>query len=209
MKKFEKIVETVFDRKKVPFTPFIIIESHIPKKFKNFLNSFISLIPKCKIIHFSKNQSYVNIEELMGEFHSTVLIASYNRKTNLSYITIRQTWSKYAIKLIVLNLTQVFSKIFFGNANKWSRSLFIFENIFEERPELKTFKILITSFLNSKIYNENVLPSYENVFSFFYVNSKIILRIYQIVKDKKSKKNFNLVEIGPRFRLRVKNFKME
>ena len=125
---------------------------------------------------------------------------------------LKQMQNEMMIKFQILNLTQNSSKIFFGNFNKNSRPLVLFDTIFKERPDLNVFRKLILSFFKSKLNEPNLLPSFDHIISFFYLRSKIFLRIYQICNNKKNQANkkiknqFCFVEIGPRFRARVNKF---
>ena len=68
----------------------------------------------------------------------------------------------------------------------------------------------INEVLNSKITDLKIAPFYDHVIAFYYINSKIILRVYQISKKKKSngiQNGFSLIEIGPRLKIRVDNYK--
>lgn len=214
MKNFEKIIEFIFKKKNLESNSLIIIVGFIPKRFKEFLNNIVSSKSHIKIIYRSKKEHYWDISEIVGYLKSIILIASYNKKKNTLEIILKQAIKSLGIKLNLLDITSYSSGIFFGNLNKFSRSLLFFQSIFEERPELKVFKILISSFLNPNTIDLNILPSYDHLIAFFYVNSKILLRIYQISNKNKLKKDFkknqfHLVEIGPRFIARIIGFKIE
>jgi len=210
MQDFLKIIEFIFKKKYTSPNSFILVSGYIPKGFKSFLTNINSLNPNCKIIFCSKKENFGDIEELIGNKNSTVLIARYNKKRSIPEISLKYNRKNQAIKLSVLNAIHYSSRIFFGNSDRWSRPLFIFDNFFEKRPELKTFKVLILSFLNSKITDLKIAPFYDHVIAFYYINSKIILRVYQISKKKKSngiQNGFSLIEIGPRLKIRVDNYK--
>ena len=214
MKNFEKIIEFIFKKRNLESNSLIIILGFIPKRFKEFLNNLVSLKPHIKIIYRSKKEHYWDISEIVGYLKSIILIASYNNKKNTMEIILKQAIKSLGIRLNLLNITSYSSGIFLGNLNKFSRSLIFFQTIFEERPELKVFKILISSFLNPNTTDLNILPSYDHLIAFFFVNSKILLRIYQISNKNNLKKGFkkdqfHLVEIGPRFVAKIIGFKIE
>lgn len=212
MEKFDILVKSIFKAKKVESFSILIVVGHIPKRFKIFLNDIILLKPGCKIFNCLKKENYYSIignRNITDNRNLTILIASFNKNT--PEILLKQTSTTLFINLNVLNLTPRSSGIFFGCLNKWSRPLIVFETIFGERPELKIFKILMSSFFKSNKNDKNISPSSDHLIAFFYVNSKILLRIYQISKKKKerknkSKKQFYLIEIGPRVRFKVNHF---
>ena len=213
-KSFENLIELIFKKKDNIKNSFLIINGSLPGLFKKFLFNFISLVPRCKIIYSLKKGCLNNVEEILNSKDSIIMMASYNKKKKSPEIKIKQKHAEMMVKIKLLNLTQNSSKIFFGNFNKNSRPLIFFETIFKERPELNVFRKLVLSFFKSKIVQVDVLPSFDNIISFFYVGSKIFLRIYQICRIKKNQKNkgitnqFCLVETGPRFKAKVKNFKI-
>lgn len=210
MDKFKIIVKSIFKTKQIEPFSLIIVIGHIPKRFKNLLNDIISLKPKCKIFNCLKKENYYSIIEnrnFTDNRNLTILIATFNKNKNAPEILLKQPNTTLFINLNVLNLTPQSSGLFFGGFNKWSRPLIIFETIFGERPELKIFKILMLSFFNSNKNDNNISPSSDHLIAFFYVNSKILLRTYQISKKKKGGKNqFHLIEIGPRVRFKVNHF---
>jgi len=212
MKNFEKLIELIFKKKDSIENSFLIISGRIPKVFKKFLINFVSLVPRCKIIEYLKKGDFYDLEEILESKASVVMIASYNNNKKSSEIMLKQRKNEMMIKFQILNLTQNSSKIFFGNFNRNSRPLVLFETIFKERPDLNIFRKLILSFFKSKLTEPNLLPSFDHIISFFYIRSKIFLRIYQICNNKKNQTNkeiknqFCLVEIGPRFRAKINKF---
>ena len=187
MDKFKIIVKSIFKTKQIEPFSLIIVIGHIPKRFKNLLNDIISLKPKCKIFNCLKKENYYSIIEnrnFTDNRNLTILIATFNKNKNAPEILLKQPNTTLFINLNVLNLTPQSSGLFFGGFNKWSRPLIIFETIFGERPELKIFKILMLSFFNSNKNDNNISPSSDHLIAFFYVNSKILLRTYQISKKK-------------------------
>jgi|AntRauMFilla1563_2_1112583.scaffolds.fasta_scaffold14807_3 ribosome biogenesis protein BRX1 len=210
MQDFEKIIEFIFKKKHVTTNSFIIVYGFIPKRFRNFLINIKTLNPLCKLIHCSKKEDFSDIEEIINNLDSTILVASHNKRKNMSKISLKYNRKKQSIKFSVLNSTHCSSGFFFGNSDEWSRPLLIFDSFFEKRPELKTFKILISSFLNSKVNDLKISPFYDHVIAFYYLNSKIVLRVYQISikKSKNLKDEFSLIEIGPRLKIRIDNHKI-
>jgi hypothetical protein len=212
MENFEKLIELIFKKKDSLENSFLIISGRIPNVFKKFLISFVSLVPRCKIICCLKKGDFCDLEVIVKSEASVVMIASYNKKKKSSEIMLKQRQNEMMIKFQILNLTQNSSKIFFGNFNKNSRPLVLFDTIFKERPDLNVFRKLILSFFKSKLTQPNLLPSFDHIISFFYIRSKIFLRIYQICNNKKNQANkkiknqFCFVEIGPRFRARINKF---
>ena len=212
MENFEKLIELIFKKKDGVENSILIISGRIPNVFKKFLISFVSLVPRCKIICCLKKGEFYNLDEILSSETLTVMIASYNKKKRSSEIMLKQKKNEMMIKIQILNLTQNCSKFFFGNFDRNSRSLVLFDTIFKERPDLKIFKKLILSFFKSKLTEPNLLPSFDHIISFFYIRSKIFLRIYQICNNKKNQTNkeiknqFCLVEIGPRFRAKINKF---
>ena len=214
MRSLENLLKLIFKKKEFVENSFLIISGSLPVVFKKFLTNFVSLVPRCKIIYSSKKGCLYNIEEILNSKDSVIMIASYNKKKRSPKITIKRRCTEMMVKFKLLNLTQNSSKIFFGNFNRNSRPLIFFETIFKERPELNVFRKLILSFFNSKLVQVDLLPSFDHMVSFFYIGSKIFLRIYQICKirknqkDKEIKNHFCLVEIGPRFKAKIKKFKI-
>lgn len=209
MENFEKLIELIFKKRNSVENSFLILSGRIPNFFKKFMISFVSLVPRCKIICCSKKGDFYDLEEILKSETSTVMIASYNKKKKSSEIMLKQKQNEMMIKFQILNLTQNSSKIFFGNFNRNSRPLVLFDAIFKERPDLNIFRKLILSFFKSKLTEPNLLPSFDHIISFFYIKSKIFLRIYQICNNIKNQTNkeiknqFCLVEIGPRFSAKI------
>jgi len=210
MQDFEKTIEFIFKKKRVTTNSFIIVSGFIPKSFRNFLVNIKTLNPLCKLIHCSKKEDLSDIDAIINNLDSIILVASHNKSKNISKISLKYNRKKQSIKFSVLNSTHRSSGFFFGNSDEWSRPLFIFDSFFEKRPELKTFKILISSFLSSKVNDLKILPFYDHVIAFYYLNLKIVLRVYQISikKSKNLKDEFSLIEIGPRFKIRIDNHKI-
>ena len=205
--RFEKIVQSIFKKKTYIDKSFIIVHGYIPKNVEDLIENFKALLPSCKIIHFSKKDFYDDIEKIIINADSTILIVKYNKKKKSPEITLSQSYTNSLVKLNILRLTQMSFKSFFGNFNKWSRPFFIFEKVFDERPDLKIFKFLLVSLFNSKMNHLKIAPFFDHIIALFYVNSKILLRVFQIINKKK--KDFNLTEIGPRIMLSISNFKLD
>lgn len=208
------LIRFIFKKKIVFQKSYIFIEGFIPKKFKRLLHNINSFNPSCKILYFSKKENLEEIDNIIRNYPSTIMIAKYSKNKNKSRLIIKKNLRNMSISLEILEFTLYFSKVFFGNADKWSRPIFMFEPIFDQRPELKTFKLLISSFFNSKTKDHKIHPYFDHILAFFYINTKIIFRVYQISKKKKEKineksKNLNqLIEIGPRLKFKIEKFQI-
>ena len=214
MKTFKNLMRFIFKKRPLFHKSYIFLIGYIPRNFQELLKNICSFNSTCKILHFSQKENLCEIKETIGNPSSVVMIVKYNKTRRKLGIIIKQNCQDISISLNVQDFTPYFSKIFFGNANKWSRTLFIFQPIFDERPELRIFKLLISFFLNSKTTSVEISPSFDHVFGFFHVNANIIFRVYQILKKKKDStknrpdSNFQMIEIGPRIKFKIENFKV-
>ena len=92
---------------------------------------------------------------------------------------------------------------FLGNCQRWSKSIIMFDESFNQKPHLIILKPLLIEIFTSKSRNKLSEPVIDNVISFVYYKSKILLRIYQIKYLKNAfnttkTKKIVLLEIGPR-----------
>jgi len=90
MENFEKLIELIFKKKDGVENSILIISGRIPNVFKKFLISFVSLVPRCKIICCLKKGEFYNLDEILSSETLTVMIASYNKKKRSSEIMLKQ-----------------------------------------------------------------------------------------------------------------------
>jgi ribosome biogenesis protein BRX1 len=172
-------------------------------KLKKISQDLHNIIPDSKISNNTTNKDYRYEFEynILTQNNISMLFLKYKKKN--SYLLISNAFYCLTYQLTLLNICTYDDYRFIGNCQKWSKSILMFDENFNEKPHLIILKPLLVEIFTSKSRNKLSKPVIDNVISFVYYKSKILLRIYQIkylknANSTKKTKNIVLLEIGPR-----------
>lgn len=181
----------------------IYLKKNSCKKTRFFCEDLKKLLPNGRVILSSsiKDSFFSN-----GERKRSILILLCNGKKNKNlYFFLRNSEGGPIFQFIINNLYSLKRSIFIGNAMKWSKPILTFDKNFLNIPHLRLLRSVLSKLVKSKVNHHNSEPYFDHMISFFYYNSKIWFRNYQINffdKKKNLKKNpIQFIEIGPRFSL--------
>jgi ribosome biogenesis protein BRX1 len=182
---------------------FIVTSSKRCSKLKKISQDLHNILPDSKISNniTSKDYFYELEYNTMTQKNVSMIFLKYKKKN--SYLLISNTFYCLTYQLTLLNVCTCEDFRFLGNCQKWSKSILMFDENFNEKPHLIILKPLLIEIFTSKSRNKLSEPVIDNVISFVYYKSKILLRIYQIkylknAYNSKKKNNIVLLEIGPR-----------
>jgi ribosome biogenesis protein BRX1 len=180
----------------------IYLKKNSCKKTRFFCEDLKKLIPNGKVILSSSiKESFFSNEKKKSIL---ILLCNGKKKKNL-YFFLRNVKGGSIFQFIINNLYSLKRSIFIGNAMKWSKPILTFDKNFLKIPHLRLLKPVLSRLVKSKVNDRNSEPYFDHMISFFYFNSKIWFRNYQINffdKKKNLQKNpIQFIEIGPRFSL--------
>jgi len=117
-----------------------------------------------------------------------------------------------SFKFQVNNITLIDEPKMMGNCLKYSRPILSFDKSFDDvnNPHLGLMKELLSSVFNTPKLHPKSKPFHDHIESIYNVNNNIFFRNYQILNDLKETfkstddvDKLQLVEIGPRFSLKL------
>mmetsp|Transcript_37578 Transcript_37578/g.72800 ORF Transcript_37578/g.72800 Transcript_37578/m.72800 type:complete len:236 (+) Transcript_37578:195-902(+) len=148
----------------------------------------------------AKSKLYI-INDVMEMKNCNNCIFFEARKGKDLYMWMSRAPGGPSVKFLVENLHTMSEMKLTGNCLKGSRPILFFDSAFDESPNYRLLKELLTQILGSPKGHPKVKPFVDHQFSFFLADNRIWFRNYQLVKsDPNSKEAVDtLVEIGPRF----------
>jgi len=214
-KEEEKEEEKESEKKKDPWyvnkqRTLVFSTRGISNRTRHFLKDLRDLLPHskkdAKLDSKGKKLSAVNEVCDMRDCNNCIFLEA--RKKRDLYMWVARTPHGPSVKFLVQNLHTVEEVKLTGNCLKASRPLLVFDSSFDDstKPHLNLIKTLFTQVFGTPKGHPKSKPFVDHVFSFYYVDSRIWFRNYQIVMDpettggkKVEKRDPLLVEIGPRF----------
>jgi ribosome biogenesis protein BRX1 len=182
----------------------------VTNRARHFLKDLRDLLPHskkdAKLDSKGKKLSAVNEVCEMKDCNNCIFLEA--RKKKDLYMWVSRTPDGPSAKFLVQNLHTVEEVKLTGNCLKGSRPLLVFDPSFEDtaKPHLNLIKELFTQVFGTPKGHPKSKPFIDHVFCFYYIDSRIWFRNYQIVMDpettggrKVEKRDPVLVEIGPRF----------
>ena len=141
---------------------------------------------------------------------NTCLFFEFRKRQDL-YLWMSSTPNGPSVKFLVHNVHTMDELKLTGNSLMGSRPILSFDAVFEQRPQLRLLKEMLTQVFGTPEGHPKSKPFIDHVYNFSYVDGKIWFRNYQIVEEtldekvvRKAVKNAStdknkLIEIGPRF----------
>lgn len=125
------------------------------------------------------------------------------RKHKDLYMWVSRCPTGPSVKFLVQNIHTMSEIKLTGNCLKGSRPVLHFDAAFDEAPQSKLLREMLSQTFGSPKGHPKVKPFVDHVFSFFLVKGRVYFRNYQIAYEanKGTEKEGEpiLVEIGPRF----------
>ena len=141
---------------------------------------------------------------------NTCLFFEFRKRQDL-YLWMSNTPNGPSVKFLVHNVHTMDELKLTGNCLMGSRPVLAFDRVFDERPQLRLLKEMLSQVFGTPEGHPKSKPFIDHVFNFSYVDGKIWFRNYQIVEKslderavqkavKQGATDHNkLIEIGPRF----------
>mmetsp|Transcript_3520 Transcript_3520/g.6548 ORF Transcript_3520/g.6548 Transcript_3520/m.6548 type:complete len:293 (+) Transcript_3520:1-879(+) len=174
----------------------------ITHRDRHFMGDLRDLLPHSKkdVKFDAKSKLYI-INDVMEMKNCNNCIFFEARKGKDLYMWMSRAPGGPSVKFLVENLHTMSEMKLTGNCLKGSRPILFFDSAFDESPNYRLLKELLTQILGSPKGHPKVKPFVDHQFSFFLADNRIWFRNYQLVKsDPNSKEAVDtLVEIGPRF----------
>ncbi|KAI3660295.1 hypothetical protein MP638_001732 [Amoeboaphelidium occidentale] len=158
-------------------------------RLRHLLKDIHALIP-----HSKKDSKLKDINELQEisdlEKCNNALYMEGNKDD--AYLWLGKTVEGPSVKFALHSIQTVKELKSLGNCLKGSRPFLVFTKEFDTKPEFAVVKQLLHHTFNTPRKHRKSKPFFDHVLLFCYLDSKIYVRHYQIVKQE-------VVEIGPRF----------
>jgi ribosome biogenesis protein BRX1 len=124
-----------------------------------------------------------------------------NRKRRDLYLWVSMAPTGPSVRFHVLNVHTTGELKLTGNCIKGSRPILHFDKVFDDLRHLRVIKALLCHTFGTPRFHALSRPFVDHMFCFFYFDSKIYFRNYQIVEQEATKREIDrsLLEIGPRF----------
>jgi len=141
---------------------------------------------------------------------NTCLFFEFRKRQDL-YLWMSNTPNGPSVKFLVHNVHTMDELKLTGNSLMGSRPILSFDAIFEQRPQLKLLKEMLTQVFGTPEGHPKSKPFIDHVYNFSYIDGKIWFRNYQVVENTLDEKSVHkavknartdtnkLIEIGPRF----------
>lgn len=141
---------------------------------------------------------------------NTCLFFEFRKRQDL-YLWMSNTPNGPSVKFLVQNVHTMDELKLTGNCLMGSRPILSFDRVFDERPQLRLLKEMLSQVFGTPEGHPKSKPFIDHVFNFSYLDGNIWFRNYQIVENslderavkkavRKGATDHNkLIEIGPRF----------
>ena len=185
----------------------------IANKERIIMNNIMSLVPhskkECKI---EKNLAHKELNEICFN-HSCSNCVYFEHKKREFVMWVFKSPEGPSIKFQISNVHTLDEPKLMGNSLKYSRPILNFDSSFDHDSNsayLGLVKEMLSHVFNTPRYHPKSKPFYDHVISFNNVNNSIFFRNYQILNELKETfksdddtSKLQLVEIGPRFSLKI------
>eukprot|EP01084_Bolivina_argentea_P016154 30253_1 len=186
----------------------VVSSRSITSRFRHLMEDLRKLLPHHKKdvkLNLGKD-SLVSVMNTIAELKSceNVIFFDCRKKSDL-YLWIGSTPDGPCVKFHAMNVHTMEELKFTGNAMLGSRPLLSFDSQFETSAHWKLIKSLFSNVFSTSKGHPKGKPFVDRIMSFYVADNCIWIRNYQIVhpKDKKDTSEASLVEIGPRFVLKL------
>ncbi len=141
---------------------------------------------------------------------NTCLFFEFRKRQDL-YLWMSCTPNGPSCKFLVHNVHTMDELKLTGNCLMGSRPLLCFDGVFDQRPQLRLLKEMLTQVFGTPEGHPKSKPFIDHVFNFSYLDGRIWFRNYQIVEESLDERSVRkavkggqtdhnkLIEIGPRF----------
>ena len=99
------------------------------------------------------------------------------------YLWMSNTPNGPSVKFLVHNVHTMDELKLTGNSLMGSRPILSFDAIFEQRPQLKLLKEMLTQVFGTPEGHPKSKPFIDHVYNFSYIDGKIWFRNYQVVEN--------------------------
>ena len=145
-----------------------------------------------------------NLVEISSLHHCNSVLFLEAHRHDVAFLWLGQAPNGPSVKLQVGNVHTADELRMVGNCLKYSRPLLHFDKEFETLPHLRVVKSLLQMNFNTPRYHPLSKPFVDHILCFFYLDSHIWFRNYQIIVDggtTAASGTPSLMEVGPRFTL--------
>ena len=185
----------------------IYLSKFSDKKTKIFCKDFKKIFPNSNVILISFNDIKFVTQVYLDKDSVIIVLYSEKKKKKINF-SIRSSKNGFEFHFIVKNICSIDNVRFTGNSSRWAKTILSLDKHFHTVPHLRLIKPLLIELVESKINHVKSEAYFENLISFFFYNSRIWFRNYQIKFYKKNNKNLiKFIEIGPRFSFSLKKAK--
>lgn len=140
----------------------------------------------------------------MANMNSCSNLLFFEQKKYSTYVWMGKAPEGPSCNFRLENVTTAQDLKMIGNCLKFSRAVLSFDKNFDEEPQLQIYKEILTDAFGVPRNHPKTKPFVDHMFCFYWVDSRIWFRHYQLFRDTKLDRNLEdveLVEIGPRFSL--------
>eukprot|EP00186_Timspurckia_oligopyrenoides_P004850 CAMPEP_0182446882 /NCGR_PEP_ID=MMETSP1172-20130603/8021_1 /TAXON_ID=708627 /ORGANISM="Timspurckia oligopyrenoides, Strain CCMP3278" /LENGTH=316 /DNA_ID=CAMNT_0024643039 /DNA_START=52 /DNA_END=999 /DNA_ORIENTATION=- len=174
----------------------------ITSRNRHLMEDLRKLMPHAKKEPKLDSKDRLSVANEVAELRNcdTVVLFEARKRQDL-FIWISKSPLGPSIKFNVVNIHTMDELKFPGNNLLYSRAVLSFDPLFDSSEELRLMKELLSQAFSVPEGHRKSKPFYDHMISFFYLDSRVWFRHYQILEkaDIKNSEESQLVEIGPRF----------
>lgn len=187
----------------------------VTARYRHLLEDLRILLPhhKKEVKHDGKKKLYELNEIAEMKSCNNVMYFEVRKRKDL-YMWLTKAPNGPSIKFHVVNVHTMDELRLTGNCLRGSRPLLTFDSEFDEKPHLALCKQVLSQSFGTPRGHPRSKPFVDHIMSFSLLDGRIWFRHFQITDTsmdpkevkklvKEGKETVNLVEIGPRFVLRV------
>jgi len=172
--------------------------------FVELMEDLMKLLPHSKKEpKFDKSSPVSEIGEIADDRGCRFALYFEARKMKDLYLWMGATEGGPSAKFLVSGIRPLRDMRLTGNCLLGSRPILSFDAGFDDAPQRRVLKQLLTDVFSPPKGHPNSKPFHDHVLHFGWSDGKVAVRHYQVVPPlhDKSKEGDSLVEIGPRFTL--------
>jgi ribosome biogenesis protein BRX1 len=175
----------------------------ITHRYRHLMMDLLALLPHArKDSKLDTKQKLYVINEIADMKDCSNCVFFEVRKGSDLYLWFAKVPNGPSIKFHVLNVHTMSELNFTGNCLKGSRPFLSFDANFEQTPQTRIMKAVLSQVFGTPKNHPRSRPFIDHVFSFSWIDGKVWFRNFQVadeVNDETKKIEKTLVEIGPRF----------
>ena len=151
---------------------------------RHLMSDLLDLMPHAKKdnkLDTKHSLSIINELAVLKSCNNVIFLEG--RKHTDLYLWVGRLPSAGSVKFLVQNVHTMAEVKMTGNSMKYSRPLLVFDPLFDSQPHLQYIRAILHAAIAAPKGHPRVKPFIDHVLAFYYIDSRVWIRHYQIIYD--------------------------